>query len=59
MERDCRKVLSFDRGGFVAKLADDALAGMGEFWSSTSGRKERYALLLYGVLEVFMSGSGK
>ena len=31
MERDCRKVLDFERGGYGAYLADYALAGMGEF----------------------------
>ena len=47
MERDCCKVLIFERGGYGVNLADDALAGMRGFWSLTSGIKERYALLLY------------
>ena len=46
MARDCCKVFGFERGGFVAKLADEALAGMRRFWGWTSVRKERYVLFL-------------
>lgn len=59
MARACRKVLSFERGGYGAKGADNVLAGMRGFWSWTAARKERYALLLYSVLEVTMSGTGR
>lgn len=47
MARACRKVLSFERGGYEAKGADGALAGMSGYLDWTSGSQLRYALLLY------------
>ena len=37
MARACRKVFSFERGGFGAVFADNSLAGMREYSDWTSG----------------------
>lgn len=40
MERDCCKVLNFERGGLWMKFAEDALAGMMEIRSWQSSCKD-------------------